>query len=455
MVTDVVVLVLVAGMAGILGWWLRGRELKAAASEIDPADIEKARSETVEAREKLAAALATAEQHKTRVGEVASERDAARDAAAKSTQAVETMRRGLEVGKAEIAQERKALEEQAELMRKNRTELTQAFTLAAQELFQLQSKELRTANTHEITQLLKPFREQIENLHKDVKEASTERHSLQENIARIALEANSLTNALRGDPKAQGDWGEFVLSTILETSGLNKDVNYFLQYAYKNDEGKQKFLDVLIKLPDDRYMVVDSKTVITEYDRYMNADTREEKDQDLDALVSSLKAQVNDLTGKYEKIPGLETLEAVLMWVPNEGALTAAIRHDRSLVEYAHRRRVIPVTATTLFAIIKVVERLWVYEKQNRSVQDIINRAASIYDKVVGFTEAMEGLGKALDNAVANYGQAKSRLLEGKGNAIRQLEQLHDLAGLPTKGRLKGEWSQQEGEQPLPAPEKE
>ena len=454
MVMDTLILVAVASGAGFLGWWLRGRVHNAGASEIDPANLEKARSETAEARERLAAAQATAEQHKTRIGEVASERDVARDAAVKSAQAVETMRRELEVGKAEIAQERKSLEEQAELMRKNRIELTQAFTSAAQELLKTQSKDLREVNTHEITQLLRPFREQIDNLHKDVKEASTERHSLQENIARIALEANSLTNALRGDPKAQGDWGEFVLSTILETSGLNKDVNYFLQYAYKNDEGKQKFLDVLIKLPDERYMVVDSKTVITEYDRYMNAETKEEKNQHLDDLVNSLKSQVNGLTGKYEKIPGLETLEAVLMWVPNEGALTVAIRHDRSLVEYAHRRRVIPVTATTLFAIIKVVERLWVYEKQNKSVQDIINRAASIYDKVVGFTEAMDGLGKALDNALSNFHQAKSRLLEGKGNAIRQLEQLHDLAGLPTKGRLKGEWSQQEDGQLIPAPDK-
>lgn len=449
---DVVIFLIVAGGAGCLGWWLRGREQNAGASELSPADLEKARGETAETRERLAAAVATGDQYKARVVELATERDAAREAAANSVQAVEAMRRELEVGKAEIAKERDALQEQIGLMRQNRVELTQAFTAAAEELLKAQSKDLRELNTHEITQLLKPFRDQVESLQKDVKEASKERHTLQENITRIALEAESLTNALRGDPKAQGDWGEFVLSTILESSGLNKDVNYFLQHPYKDDQGKQKFLDVLIKLPEDRYMVVDSKAAIPDYDKYMNAETKEEKEQHLNALVASLKTQVNGLTGKYENLPGLETLEAVLMWVPNEGALTAALRHDRSLVEYAHRRRIIPVTATTLFAIIKVVERLWVYEKQNRSVQDIINRAASIYDKVVGFTEAMTDLGKSLERAADSYQTAKGRLLDGKGNALRQLEQLHDLAGLPVKGRLQGEWSQREETPELPAP---
>jgi len=455
MVMYVVLLALVAGASGFIGWWIRGRELKALSGQTDPAALASAQQQASQAREKIAGHAATVEQLKGRVTEITSERDQAREEAKAATARAADLRTDLETSKARMTEEKRGLEEQMKQLQEDAAGLTKTFESAANRLFDAKSETFRNMSANQIGNLLKPFSVQLEELKKGVVDASQERHALTSHIERIALEAHSLTNALRGDPKAQGDWGEMVIETILENSGLTKDVNYFIQYSAKNENDKTVFLDVLLKLPDDRYMVVDSKAAITEYDRYMNSETDEDKQAHLNALVASLKTQINGLSEKgYDRLKGLPMLEAVLMWVPNEGALTAAIRQDRSLLDYAHKRRVIPVTATTLFATVKVVERLWQYEKQNKSVQEIIERAARIYDKFVGFTEAMDAVGKALGVATDNYQTAKSRLLDGSGNVVRQLEQLHDLAGLPTKARLKGEWSQKDTLAELPAPEK-
>lgn len=448
--------IIFAVIAGaILGWFAKSKvssstdtsteELEGRLKEATEA-TKQASEEARIAGEARAGMKATAEHLEGRLKELESERDIARNSESLAKQSVADMQREMEVAQAKIDKERESLTEQTELLRQNREELTKSFTVAAQKLYQDQSANFRELSKGEITNLLQPFREQITQLQQGVIEASKERATLQSNIERIALEAHGLTNALRGDQKAQGDWGEMVIETILQNSGLVKDVNYFLQFSAKNEDGGTVFLDVLLKLPDERFMILDSKTSITEYERFMNAETDEERQQHLNGLVGSLKAQIKGLAGKrYDRIKELPTLEAVLMWVPNEGALTQAIKHDRTLVNYAHQSRVIPVTATTLFATIKVVERLWQYEKQNRSVQAIIDRAVKIYNKFAGFTDAMDGIEKSLENATKSYHTAKGRLLEGPGNVVRQLEQIRELGSLDVNA-VKGDWSNADGD---------
>jgi DNA recombination protein RmuC len=402
------------------------------------------------AGEERARAIASVTHLEVRVRELTGERDIARSATDTAKLQIADMQREVEVAQARISEERRSLTTQQAQLIKNRVELTQAFNLAAKQLFQDESAAFRQMNTEEVTKVLEPFRQQLAALQAGVVEASKERHTLQNHIERIALEANSLTQALKGDPKAQGDWGEMVLETILQNSGLEKNVSYFIQPTYKDMDGNNVRLDVVIKLPDERYMIVDSKVTITDYERYYAAENSEDRSKHLNALVASIKAHIASLASKrYDRIPELPTLEAVMMWVPLEAAMNAAILKDRSIVEFAHQRRVIPVTATTMFAVIKVVERLWQYERQVSSVQDIVDRATKLYDKFVGVTEAFDNLRDSLKAASNSYETARNRLLDGHGSVARQVELMRERGGLPTKKQLSGSWKEGETESPV------
>lgn len=444
---EIIAVVVGAVIGGLAVWfYLKGKsgaqeqELRQQLTEANGKliEIQEIARAAGEERARAQASLGHAE---TRIADLTRERDEARQGLEKARVALADLQRTLEVELAKIAEERKSLQAQMEQLAKNKTELTQAFTAAAKDLFQNESAEFRRMNTEEVGKALAPFRDQLTGLQKDLSEAAKDRHVLGTHIERIALEANSLTSALKGDPKAQGDWGQTVLESLLQNSGLVKDVNYFVQKSFKDNEGRTQILDALIKLPDGRDLVVDAKVTITEHERYHAATTDEEGAQHLGALVQSFKTHIKGLSDKhYEAIPGLQTIDAVLMFVPVEAALNLAIQKDRTILEFAHQRRIIPVSATTIFAVIKVVERLWQYEKQVKSVQAVIDRASKLYEKFVGVTEAFDALQAAMRSADKAYHEARSRLLDGPGSVSRQLEQMRELGGLPVKKRLDGDW---------------
>ncbi|MFB4204014.1 hypothetical protein KBTX_01603 [wastewater metagenome] len=314
--------------------------------------------------------------------------------------------------------------------------LSEQFENLANRIFEHKSEAFRQTSSEQLTHLLRPFREQIEGLHRDVREASKERHTLRDEISRIVSETSALTNALRGDTKYQGDWGELVLERLLETAGLRRGEEYEIQPQYTDGDGRRLRPDVVIHLPEQRDVIIDSKVSLTAYERYANAEDESTREEQLRAHVSSVRRHIDELAGKgYERLPENRTLDYILMWVPVEPAYFAAMEADPGLVDRAMERRVIPVCATTLLAVLKTIERIWQYERQNRNVERIIERAGQLHDKFVGFVEALDEVGTHLQRAEQSYHTARGRLVDGRGNLVRQVEQLRRL-GLNPRKRL-------------------
>ncbi len=348
----------------------------------------------------------------------------------------------------ERSERERAMAERERTLEAAEQRLSEQFENLANRIFEHKSEAFRRNSSDQLTQLLKPFREQMEGLHRDVREASKERHSLRDEISRIVTETHALTNALRGESKYQGDWGELVLERLLEESGLRRGEEYEVQAQYTDDDGRRLRPDVVIHLPEQRDVVIDSKVSLTAYERYVNAETEEERTAHLRAHVESVRRHIDELAGKrYDHLPDIRTLDYTLMWVPLEPAYFAAMQAEPALVERAMERRVIPVCATTLLAVLKTIERIWQYERQNRNVERIIRRASQLHDKFVGFVDALDEVGAHLQRAEQSYHTARSRLVDGRGNLVRQVEQLRRL-GLAPRKRLDRELVERADEDP-------
>lgn len=427
------IVTLVAGF--VLAWWLRGRQIEA--------EVSARLSGSEAARQRAEQALGYAEQ---RQSEISQELEAYKQEASRLGHEVSSLQSDLRSQEASFAEERKSLNEKLELLQQAEKKLTEQFENIANRIFDSKSEQFRKTSADQLKNLLTPFREQVEGLHKDVREASKERHTLGEQIKNIVSETNALTNALKGDSKRQGDWGEMILEHILENSGLRKDEEYEIQPSYTDENNVRQRPDVVIHLPEQREIVIDSKVSLTAYERYANAEDATERELQLKAHLQSMRRHIDELAGKrYDHIKAIHALDYTLMWVPIEPAYFAAMQAEPGLVNLAMQKRVIPVCATTLFAVLKTIERIWQYERQNNNVQAIITRASSLYDKFVNFTDAMDQIGSNLDRAHKSYDDARKRLLDGPGNVVRQIEQLRDM-GLTPKKRLTNDWTRNAGE---------
>lgn len=422
------IVTLVAGFA--LAWWLRGRQIGAeVAARVQ--ELQTARNHAEQAR-------IFAEQRQQELGR---ELDACKQETTRLGSEVSRLQGELKSREASFNAERQGLHEKLELLQQAEKKLSEQFENIANRIFESKSEQFRKTSADQLQHLLKPFREQVEGLHKDVVEASKERHTLGEQIKHIVSETSALTNALKSDSKRQGDWGEVVLERILENSGLRKGEEYEVQTSYTGADNTRLRPDVIIHLPEQREIIIDSKVSLTAYERYANAEDEKERNAHLQAHVQSMRRHIDELAGKgYEHIEAIHTLDYTLMWVPIEPAYFAAMQADPGLVNAAMQKRVIPVCATTLFAVLKTIERIWQYERQNNNVQAIITRANNLYDKFVNFTEAMDQIGTHLNRTQQSYNQARNRLFEGSGNVVRQVEQLREM-GLTPKKRLTGDWS--------------
>jgi len=450
MVIDVVVLVLVASIAGILGWWLRGRELSAARGPGSQAELEAAQAETRQAREKGAGLTATVEQLQARFQDTSTERDQARAEAKASAQRAADLRTELETSIARITEEKRGLEKASQQLREDAANLTNTFVAAANQLFDEKSKTFRDLSSNQISLLLKPLEGQLSELKKGVIDASTERTQLRSDIDRIALTANDLANSLRGDSKVQGDWGEMALEKLLEDSGLILGVNYELQKKYIGPDGNTIQPDAVLHMPGNRDIIIDSKVTLTDYNRFVNEKDPELRASYLEAHIEAVRARLAELVEMpYDKIPGLNALDGKIMWVPIESALYTAIQVDSTIMNEAVKHRIYPVGATMFRAIISIIEKMWRLDAQNRSVKQVFDRAAQLMDRIRTFTEAMDDLGKDLDKARDNYHSARERLLTGKGNVSWQIGQLLAL-GVSPKKAPSGEWTGEVEELPTP-----
>lgn len=425
--------VLLTAIAG-LGWWLR-RGLQGAAPGVSAAEVQTLRQE----REQLLqrnSALQAREQAVAQQNDALNERlRQLQGEATRLTAELSAVRAGAEAQARAHAEKVNAFAELQSLLK------TQ-YELSSTKALETNSSKFKTEASQQLLLLLKPFQEQIEHLHRDVKEAAKERHTLESAVKGVMHEANALTKALRGDNKVQGDWGETLLQNILNLSGLEAGRDYEAQSVFKTDEGQLK-PDFVLRLPENRFIVIDSKVSLTAYASHVNARDEQEAAACMSAHLQSLRAHIQGLSGKYERLPQREVPDFTLMWVPIEPALHAAMAADASLVDFAMSKRVIPVSATTLFAVLKIIQRLWQYERQNQNVQAIIDRGGVLYDKVQLFLESMNDVGRHLSNAAKSYSEARGRLSEGRGNIVNQAEELRRL-GAKIKKPIGTEWLSEE-----------
>lgn len=347
------------------------------------------------------------------------------------------------------------MEVQKQEIQRVRQEMSNEFKVLANEILQEKSKSFSELNRERLAEVLNPLKERLEGFKKAVEETysseARERFSLKEQIKElvqrsetIGVEAKQLTQALRGDSKIQGDWGEMILESILEKSGLEKDREYFIQETLRDDEGhtiqsaegRKMRPDVIIRYPggDNRQMVIDSKVSLTAYVNYVNAETPEEAAAALKQHLASVRKHIDELSNKsYQDYVGKG--DHVMMFVPNEAAYLAAMQADHSLWQYAYDRRVLLLSPTNLIAALKLVADLWQRDKQTRHAIDIAEEAGKLYDKFVGFIDDMEKIGKALGTANTTYGEAMKKLKNGTGNLIGRVEKLKGM-GVKAKKNL-------------------
>jgi len=342
--------------------------------------------------------------------------------------------------------EKRHLEQKAELERIG-TKFNTEFKNIANEILEDKSKKFTEQNKTNLSQLLNPLSEKIKNFEKRVEETydkeSKQRFSLQNEIKnlvelnqRISTEANNLTNALKGQSKTQGNWGEMILENILEQSGLVKNREYFVQQSVTNSEGKRYQPDVIVHYPGDKILIIDSKVSLNAYERYTIAKTKNEQNTALNEHILSIKNHIEDLSSKsYQDSFETKSLDFVMMFMPIEPAFMIAIQHDATLWNYAYNKRILLISPTNLIASLKLILSIWKQEYQSRNVFEIAKQSGALYDKFVGFVEDLQDIGKKLDSTKKSYNNSVNKLYEGKGNLVKRAEDIKNL-GAKTKKEM-------------------
>ena len=342
-----------------------------------------------------------------------------------------------------IAEQESAAEKLAVLNTAQET-LTAQFKALAGDILDANSKRFAEQNQANLSQILDPLRQRIVDFQKKVEDVYVEegkdRSALKEQVRQLvdlnqalSEDAKNLTSALRGSAKSQGSWGELILERVLEASGLRKGEEYFVQDSQTSEDGKRQQPDVVINLPEQRRLVVDSKVSLVGYERLASAADDAERAQGLRQHLDSVRTHVKGLSEKrYQNLYG-QSLDFVLMFVPIEPAFMVAVTNDQQLFMDAWERNVLLVSPSTLLFVVRTVAHLWRQEAQNRNAQEIAKRGAELYDRLVGFVEDLRSVGDKLGAAQTAYTNAEKRLSMGKGNVIRQAEMLRELGVKPSK----------------------
>ncbi|WP_226611041.1 DNA recombination protein RmuC [Marinobacter nauticus] len=346
-----------------------------------------------------------------------------------------------------LDKERRSASEKLELLEKNRDALKQEFENLANRIFDQKSERFSQQSKTSLDSLLNPFRDQLQDFRKRVEDVYTtetrdrqalrsEIKSLQELNRQITEEAANLTRALKGDKKIQGNWGELILERVLERSGLRKGVEYETQGSYRDEDNQLLRPDVIVHLPDQRNLVIDSKVSLVAYQQWVTADQEEERAAALKQHVEAVRNHIRALSEKdYSQLNGLHSPDFVLLFMPIEPAFVAAFQQDENLFAEAFERKIIVVTPTTLLATLRTIENIWRYERQSQNARRIADRAGAVYDKLRVFVEAMEKLGSQLHTAQGTYDNAMNTLTRGRGNLISQANRFVEL-GVRVKKEL-------------------
>ena len=313
------------------------------------------------------------------------------------------------------------------------------FRNLANDILEEKTKKFTEQNTSRLDEILKPLGERIRDFEKKVEETydreSKQRFSLEKEIrnlaelnTQISKEANNLTNALKGQSKTRGNWGEVILETILEKSGLTRDREFFIQQSFTNEHGRRIQPDVIVAYPGERNVVIDSKVALVAYEKYASAESREAQEQAAREHLLAVRNHINDLSSKnYQDLYALQSLDFVMLFMPIEPAYLLAMQYDPNLWNYAYDRRILLISPTNLIAALRMIANLWRVEYQNKNVQEIARQSGELYDKFVGFLEDLKDVGSKIEATHKTYDAAMNKLSTGKGNLIRRVENLKTL----------------------------
>lgn len=343
-----------------------------------------------------------------------------------------------------LEQERRQSQERLSLLTEARQKMSVEFKSLAEEVMTRHGETFTRLNKQQVESLLTPVQQKIvefqQNLQKVHVENSKERATLAEQIRNItetgtqmSAEARNLVHALKNESQTQGAWGEMVLSSILEKSGLREGEEYSTQHSVTTDEGNRLRPDVVVNLPGEQKVIIDSKVSLRAFESYTNTEDTHDKATYAQAHGLSMRSHIKNLSGKaYQALPGVH-LDYVIMFVPIEGALALALQEDPSLTTYATDLNVAIATPTTLMIALRTIAAVWSVERRNANADEIATLAGRMYDKMVGFVEDIEGIGKRLDQARKSYDGALGKLCSGNGNLLRQAERIREKGGKASK----------------------
>ena len=428
-ITEQSLLFLVIGimLGGLIVWLLLRKQISAAADE------------SSEKQQALAVEVERVQQKDFRLDELKRELE-------RSNAKNQTLQSDLEQYKVNLAElnttlqeERKQTEEKLALLQQAEKKMTDAFENLSNRILEEKSKKFTDQNKLHIGEILNPLREQLGDFKKKVDRLSlfheiTHLKSLNEKMSQDAV---NLTNALKGESKTRGDWGEVILEKVLEHSGLTNGREYEVQPGYKDEDNRQFRPDVVVHLPNNRDVIIDSKVSLVAYERYYAAEDEQEKNLALTEHVASIKTHITGLAKKnYEELTGMNSLDMVLMFVPIEPALMLAFEAEDNLFQEAFKQGIFLVSPSTLSMNLQIIHNIWRYEYQNQNAQEIAKSAGDLHDKFVGFIESLEDVGDKLDKAKDSYDTAFNRLTDGRGNLVARVDKIRELGSLKTKKKL-------------------
>ncbi|PKB91216.1 recombinase RmuC [Ewingella americana] len=334
---------------------------------------------------------------------------------------------------------RMAAEDKQRLLINSEQRLTSQFENLANRIFEHSGRRADEQNKQSLDKLLLPLREQLDGFRRQVQDSfgqeARERHTLSHEIRNLqqlneqmAREAINLTKALKGDNKTQGNWGEVVLSRVLEASGLREGYEYQTQVSVQVDTNSRMQPDVIVRLPQNKDVVIDAKMTLVAYERYFNSQDDTEREIALNEHIASVRGHIRLLGRKdYQQLPGLRSLDYVLMFIPVEPAFLLAIDREPELISEALKHNIMLVSPTTLLVALRTISNLWRYEHQSQNAKRIADRAAKLYDKLRLFVDDMESIGQSLEKAQGSYRLAMNKLAQGRGNLVGQVESFRAL----------------------------
>ncbi|MDZ7807157.1 MAG: DNA recombination protein RmuC [Gracilimonas sp.] len=337
------------------------------------------------------------------------------------------------------------LTEQKKELAEMQEQLTTQFENLANKILEEKSEKFTKQNKEQIDQLLNPLGEKLEAFKKKVEETYNEenrqRATLKEQIRqmgelnqKMSEDAKNLTKALKGDSKTQGNWGEVILQRILEKSGLRKNEEYYTEQSVNTDDGRRIRPDVVVRLPDEKFLVIDSKVSLTAYEKLNSAEDEIEQQKFLKEHINSIRTHVKGLSEKnYHHIHGAKSPDFVLLFIPIEPAFGMALQHDSNLYYEAFDQNIVIVSPSTLLATLATIDSVWKQEYQNKNAMEIAKRGGALYDKFVLFVESMNDIGQRIRQTQDSYDEAMGRLSTGAGNLVRQAEMIRKLGAKTSK----------------------